>query len=185
MLFLSYLLTTKPCILISTYLHFIILTFSPFHGAKKSHGILFNIRHVKGPPLFFTILNAKILFCSMAIYNSSDIFIKFLIHPQPIHLHFLHGWPAIFICVICQHLILFVWSSVIILRSAVPLPLLTGLDIPYYQIQEAHYPCQLKSLSIVHMCFSIFGIYTPWSSHRSPSFMYHPQPAPFNSYFTP
>ena len=41
-----------------------------------------------------------------------------------------------------------------------PLPLLTGLDIPYYQIQEAHYPCQLKSLSIVHMCFSIF-----WNLH--------------------
>ena len=92
----------------------------------------------------------------MVLYHSSNLFINFLIHPQPIHLCFLHGWPAIFVCVICQHLLLIVGSAVIILRLVVHLPLWSGMDIPYYHIQESRHPHQLKSLSIVHMCFNIF-----------------------------
>ena len=171
MFFLYYSVTRKPCLLRSTCLHFIISTFFAFHGAHKSRGILLNIKHVKGPPLLFTLFNTKILWCLMDIYRSSNIFINFLIHPQPIHLRFLCGWMDIFVCVICQHLLLFVGSSAIILRSEVPLPLWYSLYIPYYHIHEASHTHQLKSLSIVHMCFRTFGIFTSWSSHHSSSFM--------------
>ena len=96
----------------------------------------------------------------MALYCSSSLFINFIIHPQLVHLRFLRGFPAIFISVICQYLIFFVGSAVIIIRSEVPLPLWSGLDVPYYQIKAACHTHQLKSLSVVHICFMIF-----WNFH--------------------
>ena len=160
MFFLYSFVTTKPCLFRSTYLHFIISSFLGFQGAHKSCSILFKIIHVKGKSLFFTLFNAHILCCSMVLYNYLNIFIDFLIHIQPTHLRFLPGWPAIFICVICQHFLVLVGSSVIIIMLVVHLPLCNFLVIPYYHIQAACNIHQLKSLSIVHMCFRIF-----WDLH--------------------
>ena len=156
MFFLSSFVTTKSCLFRYTYLHFIISTFLEFNVAKKSRGILFSIRHVKDPPLFFTLFNSQILFCSMDIYLYSNIFINFLANLQQIHLRFLRGWPSIFVCIIFQHLPLLLGTSVIILMSEVHLPLWASLDTPYYQIQAARNTNQLSYLPIVHMCFSIF-----------------------------
>ena len=96
----------------------------------------------------------------MVPYHSSNICINLLIHLQPIYLHFFCGWPAIFVCVICQYLLYFVGSAVIIIRLAVHLPLWDGLYIPYYKIWLACYHYQLKYLTIVHMCFRMF-----WNFH--------------------
>ena len=160
MSFLYSFVTTKPCVFRSTYLHFIISTFLAFHGAHKSRGILFNIKYVKFPTLFYTLFNAQILSCSMVLYHYSNILTKLLIHLQPIHPRFLCGWPSIFVCVVFQHLLLFVGSDVIIIRLEVHLLFWDGLDIPYYQIQTECHHHQLKYLSIVRICFRIF-----WNLH--------------------
>ena len=103
---LTVFLCDKKILSIQIYLptpHYI--NFLAFQGAHKSHVILFNIKHVKGIYLFFTIFKAQILCCSMVLNHSSNLFINFWIHIQHIHLRFLRGWLAIFIWVICKYLI--------------------------------------------------------------------------------